>query len=94
VRGRSSLDRGELCLYLVKGRGRFTLVRLALRSLLGRLDQDRDFRGMCLPGFRVDTPRRLLPVAADGEVLTLRPPFQYRVRPGALRVILPAREQV
>jgi len=94
MRGRASLDRGELCLYLVKGRGRFTLVRLALLSLLGLLDQDRDFWGRCLPAFRVDTPQRLLPVAADGEVIFLSPPLQYRVRPGALRVILGSSESI
>ncbi len=90
VRGRTSLDRGELCLYLVKGRGRLTLVRLALRSLLGWLDQDRDFRGMTLSEFQVDTRRRVLAVAADGEVILLRPPLQYNARPGALRVLVPA----
>lgn len=91
VRGRTSLDGGELGVYLVTGRGRSTLLRLAWRSLVGRLDQDRDFRRLCLPALRVDTPRRRLAVAADGEVLSLRPPLEYRVRPRALRVIVPSR---
>jgi diacylglycerol kinase family enzyme len=89
-RGRASLEHGELSLYLIKGRDRFTLLRLALRALVGRLDEDWGFREMCLPEFEVDTPQRRLLVAADGEVLTLRPPLQYRVRPGALQVFLPA----
>lgn len=93
VRSRTVLDRGELCMYLVKGRGRFTLIRLALLALVGQLDQDRDFQGICLPEFRVDTPRRHLQVTVDGEVMRLRPPLQYRARPGDLRVLVPAGEE-
>jgi len=52
VRGRSALDRGELCLYLVKGRGRIHPDPAGLLSLLGRLEQDRDFWGTCQPEFR------------------------------------------
>jgi len=60
-----------------------------LRALIGRLQQARDFESFCLSSCVIETCRRRLHVAADGEVLTLSPPLEYRVRPGALRVCLP-----
>ena len=89
VRGRVALDRAELCLYLVRGRSRFTLPRLALLALLGRLKQEREFRTLCLSEFRVESRRRRLHIAVDGEVFTVAPPLEYRIRPGALCVMAP-----
>jgi diacylglycerol kinase family enzyme len=89
VHGRPRLDCGEVCLYLVKGASRFALARVALRSLVGRLEQAKDFEARCVPEFWVETARRRLRVAKDGDVLTLRPPLHYRSRPGALHVLVP-----
>jgi diacylglycerol kinase family enzyme len=90
VSGRPRLDCGDVCLYLVKAVGRFALVRVALRSLLGRLEQAEDFESRCVTELWVETARRRLKVAKDGDVLVLRPPLHYRSRPGALRVLVPA----
>ena len=38
----------------------------------------------------VETRRARLQVAADGEVFTLTSPLEYRIRPAALRVCVPA----
>jgi diacylglycerol kinase family enzyme len=38
----------------------------------------------------IETRRRQLRVALDGEVSHLDPPLRYRSRPGELRVIVPA----
>jgi diacylglycerol kinase family enzyme len=89
VRGRPRLECGELCLYMVKAAGRFTLVLLALRSLLGRLRQAEDFETRCGAELWVETARRRLKVAKDGDILRLRPPLHYRSRPGVLRVLVP-----
>ena len=86
---RGCLDRGELSLYFAHRTGRFGLLRIALRGLLGRLDQAKDFEAMCLPAFAVETPKKTLKVAIDGEVTRMAPPLNFRVRPGALRVIAP-----
>jgi diacylglycerol kinase family enzyme len=37
----------------------------------------------------VNTRKRFVHVAADGEVVVMRPPLEYRVRPRALRVLVP-----
>jgi len=86
---RPALDQGQLCLYTAHARGPWSMARLALRALLGRLDQARDFEAACVPSLTIDAVRRRLDVAADGEVLTMAPPLHYRVRPGALRVLVP-----
>jgi diacylglycerol kinase family enzyme len=87
--GRASLDRGELSLYFTRRTGRLGLLRMALRGLFGRLDQAGDFQAMTLPALAIDTKKKTLRVALDGEVTRLTPPLKFRVLPGALRVIAP-----
>lgn len=86
---RSCLDNGELSLYFANRTGRLGLLRLAVRALLGRLDQARDFDSMCLPECRIETRKKTLRVALDGEVTRFAPPLHYKVHAGALRVIAP-----
>ena len=90
---RGCLDRGELSLYFTHRTGRFALLWLALRGLFGRLDQATDFEAMCLADFTVETPKKTVKVAVDGEVTRMTPPLVFRVRPGALRVIAPPRQE-
>jgi len=86
---RLALDEGELWVYLARDAGRFRFVRLALRALVGRLDDSRDFQGQCVRELLVEDRRRLVRVAFDGEVCQVAPPLCYRIRPRALRVIVP-----
>jgi diacylglycerol kinase family enzyme len=94
VRGRKSLDGGVLSLYVANRTGRFGMFRLALRALIGRLDQAKDFESALLAELWVETGKRHLHVALDGEVETMTPPLHYRSVPGALRVIVPEEEKV
>ncbi len=87
---RSALDRGELCLYAPLAASRLRFLGLALRALFGQLDQQRDF--LKLDGIReaeIASRRRLLMVAADGEARPMGTPLRYRIRPGALTLIVP-----
>jgi diacylglycerol kinase family enzyme len=87
---RSTLNGGGLCLYVVRHRTPWGLLGLALRSLLGRLDQLRDFEmrtGLATVLIRSHAHR--LPVSVDGEVIGLETPLRYRIRPGDLRVFVP-----
>ena len=90
IGGRSALDHGELCLYITTATGRFAMIRLIVRALLGRLEQSRDFEALYGTRFRVDTRRSRLRVALDGEVRTLYTPLSFRSRPKSLRVVVPA----
>ena len=44
---RDCLDKGQLSLYMTNRTGRWGLVRLALRALLGHLREDKDFLALC-----------------------------------------------
>lgn len=90
VAGRDSLCEGRLGVYLSRRTGRFALLRLAFRALIGRLKQAKDFEAHRLPEVLIRSARRRLRVAVDGEVVTMRPPLHYRIRAQALRVVAPA----
>ncbi|MGB8507422.1 MAG: diacylglycerol kinase family protein, partial [Pyrinomonadaceae bacterium] len=90
IGGRACLDAGRLSLYVTHRTGRWGLLRLALRALFGRLREAKDFDAVCAVEIFVETHRpKHIPVAIDGEVMALTTPLHYRVRPGALRVIVP-----
>ena len=93
--GRDRVDRGELCAYLTHRTGRLGMLRLMFRSLLGRLEQAKDFETLCLPEFTVEAAAKSIKIALDGEVMRLAPPLEFRTLPGVLRVFAgpgPARE--
>lgn len=87
---RASLDDGQLFLYAIKATTRFGLAKAMGRALFGRLDQARDF--VVIGGVTeatIESPRPVLPVAADGEAMTLHAPLHYRLHPKALRLLVP-----
>ena len=86
---RSCLDAGHLSLHVTRDIGRWGLVRLAVRALFGRLREAKDFDALCTGEVWIETRRKRLRVATDGEVNIMKSPLHYRVRPAALRVIAP-----
>jgi diacylglycerol kinase family enzyme len=86
---RERLTDGQLSLYIPRRGGRFALFGIALRALVGRLDAEAEFDLATASELRIVTPRRRVRTALDGEVQTLRSPLEYRVRCGALRVVVP-----
>jgi diacylglycerol kinase family enzyme len=76
-------------LYMAKRGGRLALLRLVIRTFLSGLQPDRDFVLAQLKSVDISAHRRRLRVALDGESLMSRPPLHYRIRPCALRVIVP-----
>ncbi len=86
---RSRLDGGRLSLYMAQRPTRLGLARFAWHALRGRLGQSRDFDVLLADTMTIDTRRKLIRVATDGEVTLMAPPLQYRSRPGALTVIVP-----
>jgi len=90
---RSSLERGELSVYVARNTRRWGIVRLALRALLGRLRQDKEFEALTVPHVEVAMHRRIVRVALDGEVFRMESPLRYRSRPRALRVLAPEASQ-
>jgi diacylglycerol kinase family enzyme len=89
IGARASLQGGELALYLARRRGRLALVQLAIRALLKRLEQDEDFEVLTGAEFVISTHDARIRVATDGEVNMMDTPLHYRIRPRALRVMVP-----
>jgi len=89
IGARGCLDAGQLSLYTPHRTGRLGLLRLALRALFGRLREAKDFDALCTKEIWIETHRKRLHVAIDGEVALMDTPLHYRVRSGALRLIAP-----
>jgi diacylglycerol kinase family enzyme len=89
---RNCLDKGELSLYFANVQSRWGLFKLTLRALVGRLRQSRDFESLCLQECWINSRRHQLHVAADGEVIELKPPLHYRSLKHALPVFVPRPE--
>ena len=85
---RDRLDSGRLFAYLAPRVHARDLPKMLARALLGREhDTLESFAAVAL---QVGTPgRRRLRVATDGEVAVMSTPLHYRLRPLALRVLVP-----
>jgi diacylglycerol kinase family enzyme len=86
---RESLTRGKLAVYVMKAQGRPSLLRLAWQVLRRGVDQTPELDFLSVAEATVETRRRDLQVALDGEVVTLQSPLRYRILPGVLRVLAP-----
>ncbi len=89
IGARSCMDAGQLSLYIAHRTGRMGLLRLAWRALFGGLREEQDFDALCTQEVWIETKRKRLRVATDGEVTIMKTPLHYRVRPRTLRVIVP-----
>jgi len=88
--GRSRLNDGVLSIFVAPECGRFEILSLPLRALTGRLRSDAaPFVAFQSDTVTVDVMHRRTRVALDGEVVLMAPPLVYRVRPRALRAIVP-----
>ena len=87
---RERLDGGKLSLYVAQRPGRMGLLKLALHALFGKLSQAKDFDIVTTTEVEIATRHRRLRVATDGEVTVMNTPLQYRIRPAALEVLVPA----
>jgi len=93
IGARERLDRGRLSLYFVQRTSRLGLLILALRALVGRLRQAKDFDALSAQTIRIETRHERMRVSTDGEVNMMTTPLHYRIRPASLHVIVPAGEQ-
>ena len=84
---RPALDGGVLSVFVAPHCGRFELMRVALRALAGRLEDEAKFESFEGREVTIEPARRRVSVAIDGEIVMLTPPIRCRIRPGALRLI-------
>jgi diacylglycerol kinase family enzyme len=90
---RSGLRDGTLAIYVSRRHGRHGLLALALRSLFRSLREALDLEALTATHVTIETRRRHLAVATDGEVNVMATPLQYENRPGALEVVVPGNEK-
>jgi diacylglycerol kinase family enzyme len=58
-------------------------------ALLGKLKDRDEFAAFSTKEAVVESRRGLIRVSLDGEVVIMRPPLRYRMRPASLRVFTP-----
>lgn len=90
---RKSLDAGILQVCMAPGMSRAAVVGVLLSALVGRLDDVERFEAYRTTDFSIEAWRRKLAVSLDGELAVLNTPLEFRVRPGALRVVVPREEE-
>jgi diacylglycerol kinase family enzyme len=86
--GRSRLDGGVLCAYVVRRRSPLHLLRVAWRLARGQ-EKDRALSVFSGTDMEVRSAAPMLHVMVDGEVQVLPAPVAFGIRPGALTVIAP-----
>jgi len=89
LEGRECLDEGRLHAYVIEAATRRTLLALLWRVLRGRADRAKGWAEYAAERFRVEFHRPGLQAAIDGEAVVLEPPFEFEVRAGALRLLIP-----
>lgn len=90
---RTAITDGVLGVAVSRAVSRWGLVRSMGRALLRGTEAVREVDEVALQELEVDLRAPKVRVALDGEVLELDTPLRYRIRPGALRVLAPARPE-
>src|SRR5271167_1529887 len=88
---RSRLDSGQLWVCTAPRANRQNFVRIALRTLVGR-ETDQELKAFEVKEISVQPGTPRVNVSTDGEVSVMSRPLRYRIRPQALRVVVPAQK--
>ncbi|WP_421118396.1 diacylglycerol/lipid kinase family protein [Aquihabitans daechungensis] len=86
---RDDLADGFLGVAVSRAKSRWGLVRSALRALVRGAEDVDDIDTVALTELTVDVHVRHVRVAVDGEICWMESPLRYRIRPGALQVLVP-----
>ncbi len=87
---RPRLDSGRLWVCTAPRSGRRNIVRIALRTLLGR-ETDQELNAFEVEELWAEVGTARVNVSTDGEVSIMDAPLHYRIRPRALGVVVPER---
>ncbi|HXX03755.1 MAG TPA: diacylglycerol kinase family protein [Xanthobacteraceae bacterium] len=88
---RTRLDSGQLWVCTAPRTGRENFLRVALRALMGRAT-DQELNAFETKEMWVQPETARVNVSTDGEVSVMDTPLHYRIRPRALRVVVPTQE--
>ncbi len=90
---RGAIVRGRLCLYVTPHQHRLSLARLAMGVGLGDAAAMKEIDSRAPKTVTIQLRKRTVEVAMDGEVVRMRLPLHYSIRPGALNVIVPSPDE-
>jgi len=88
---RAGLDSGRLWVCTAPQTGRENFLRVAFRTLMGRAI-DQELHAFETEQICVQPETARINVSTDGEVSVMDTPLHYRIRPRALRVVVPTKE--
>ena len=88
---RSSLTAGTLTLYVLNRLALTDVLRLATEMVAGRWQDDAGVTIEAVRSVTLQTKRSRVAAMIDGEVELLEAPLNFRIRPKALRVLVPIR---
>ncbi|MGE3465877.1 MAG: diacylglycerol kinase family protein [Pyrinomonadaceae bacterium] len=90
---RERLDSGKLSIYFLHRGGRWGVIMLLWHTVTRRVRQWRDFEEVLTHSVTIQSRRKRLAVAFDGEVEVTEMPLEYKILPLALTVIVPKEAQ-
>lgn len=86
---RLKLDDGKLSVYFLRRGGRWGVILMLLKTMIGQVKQWKDFEEIQTKELTIVSRKKRLRVAFDGEVKVIDTPLEYRIKLKALTVIVP-----
>ena len=86
---RRSLIQGKLGLVTSRQLGRLGVFKIGFQILLGSFKDSRILEQRLTEKVRIDSSKRRIRVALDGELAKIATPLEFRIRPRALKVLAP-----
>lgn len=90
LEGASHIAEGKMALFVSARQGRWQMLKGALALALGTARKHDDYELIAADRIEIDSPRKSLGVARDGERARVHLPLRLEVHQDALRVIAPA----
>ena len=87
--GRKVLAAGRLHVCMAPGMSRGGVARLILEAIFGDVGRLDGFDSFTATAVTLDSGTARVRASVDGQVVTLDNPLTFRIRPGALRVVVP-----
>jgi diacylglycerol kinase family enzyme len=89
---RAHLDEGLLWVYVLRPRSRWGMVKLVASLIFGRFRKHEEFEVFPAARMMVESRRKRIGVALDGDVTRMETPLEYRSLSKALHVLAPPTE--
>ncbi|GAC1412930.1 MAG: diacylglycerol kinase family protein [Candidatus Doudnabacteria bacterium] len=86
-------NKGVLSVFALKDASRFDILKLSLKAFFRSIHKDSKFERHYTNEAIVHLPKPYIYVAKDGEIIKMKTPLHYKIKPKSLKVILPKEER-